>query len=146
MHELVSFCSFGCFEEMVNFRVWWCRFFLFLFLFLSTICNCGVLISTTHNKGIKLCHWSIFLCARHFSHDVIECKTQKNIVVRRYLHRYLFRGKRPNAPMENANPDAKDANSTGLKGTYTYTCTKRHLLQIMILYLLLLYTSLTLQI
>ena len=113
MHELEKFCSSGCFKEMVNF----CVLSLLLFVFLSTICNCGVLISTTHNKEIKLCRQSIFLCAGHFSH-VLKCEKEKNIDVRRYLCRELFRGTRPNAPIDNAKPDAKDTNSTGLKGRY----------------------------
>ena len=51
------------------------------------------------------------------------------VILRRYLHRYLFRGTRSNAPMENANPDAKDANSTELKATYKNIRTKRLLLR-----------------
>ena len=57
MYELVNFYSFRCFEETVNLC---CVIFVYFFLFLSTICNCGVLISTTHNKGIKLSHWTNF--------------------------------------------------------------------------------------
>ena len=51
------------------------------------------------------------------------------VILRQYLHRYLFRGTRSNAPMENANPDAKDANSTELKATYKNIRTKRLLLR-----------------
>ena len=80
----------------------------------------------------RFCHR---LCILIFSQRLCQSNDEAKlmqyrsyVILRRYLRRYIFRGIRSNAPMENANPDAKDANSTELKGTYKNIHTKRLLL------------------